>query len=220
VDDGTGKNAGTTKLVEAKRAWARDGRLLTGTTADPAQVRLPPGQRLVKDWPVLDLGAQPSITPQRFRLDIDGAVHRPLSLRLDEFMALPQADSVSDMHCVTQWSRYDNHWRGVAARTVIEAVQPHSDAAHVLLHGADGYATNLRLDQFDQADVFLVHSWEGAPISAEHGGPVRALIPRLYLWKSAKWINRIEFLVRDRPGFWERNGYHNNADPWMEERYG
>ena len=208
------------KLVEAKRGWARAGRLLTGTTADPMAERLPPGQRLTGDWPVLDLGAQPDVTPVRFRLDIDGAVRHPLSLRLDEFMALPQQDSVSDMHCVTQWSRYDNHWQGVAARTLIEMVQPRDGVRHVLLHAYDGYTTNVRLDQFDQPDVFLVHTWEGAPITGEHGGPVRALIPRLYLWKSAKWIQRVEFAERDRPGFWERNGYHNNADPWLEERYG
>jgi len=208
------------KLLAAKRGWARDGRLLTGTEADPAAQRLPPGQRLTTDWPVLDLGAQPDVTPARFRLDIDGAVRRPLSLTLAEFMALPQQDSVSDMHCVTQWSRNDNHWRGVAARTVLEMVEPLSAARYVVLHAHDGYATNLRLDQFDQPDVFLVHSWEGAPISREHGGPVRALVPRLYLWKSAKWIRRIELADRDKPGFWERNGYHNNADPWREERYG
>jgi DMSO/TMAO reductase YedYZ molybdopterin-dependent catalytic subunit len=205
------------KLVDAKRGWARDGRLLTGTTGTD---RLPPGQLLTRDWPVLDLGAQPDVTPARFRLDIDGAVRRPLSLRLDEFMALPQQDSVSDMHCVTQWSRYDNRWRGVAARTLIEMAEPRDGVRHVLLHAYDGYTTNVRLDQFDQPDVLLVHSWEGAPITREHGGPVRALIPRLYLWKSAKWIQRVEFAERDRPGFWERNGYHNNADPWQEERYG
>ena len=101
------------KLIERKQGWARDGRLLTGTTADPQAQRLPPGQRLVKDWPVLDLGIQPEIAPEKFRLDVDGAVLQPLSLNLDEFMALPQTDSVSDMHCVTQWSNYDNRWRGV-----------------------------------------------------------------------------------------------------------
>lgn len=209
----------TDKLTEAKKRWAREGRLLTGTQADPETVRLPPGQTLTAAWPVLDLGAQPEITPERFRLDIDGAVAHPLSLVWDEFLALPQQDSVSDMHCVTQWSRYDNAWRGVAARTVLDEVQPHANAAHVILHSYDGYITNIRLDQFDQPDVMLVHSWQGAPLTAEHGGPLRALIPRLYLWKSAKWLRRIEILVADRPGFWERNGYHNNADPWLEERY-
>jgi DMSO/TMAO reductase YedYZ molybdopterin-dependent catalytic subunit len=208
------------KLIAAKRAWARAGRLLTGTTADPAQVRLPPGQKLVRDWPVLDLGAEPEVSPQRYRLDIDGAVQRPIGLSLDEFMALPQQDSVSDIHCVTQWSRYDNRWRGVAARTLIDLVQPREEARHIVLHSYDGYATNVRLDQFDQPDVFLVHSWDGKPLERAHGGPVRAMIPRLYFWKSAKWIRRIEFSAADKPGFWERNGYHNNADPWLEERYG
>ena len=218
-DDGPGR-AQDSKLVTTKRQWARDGRLLTGTTADPEVDRLPPGQRLVTDWPVLDLGAQPDVTPERFRLDIDGAVHHPISLRLDEFMALPQQESVSDMHCVTQWSRYDNAWRGVAARTLLDLVKPHESARHVIFHAHDGYTTNVRLDQFDQPDVFLVHSWEGKPIDRRHGGPVRVLIPRLYLWKSAKWIRRIELSATDKPGFWERNGYHNNADPWLEERYG
>ncbi len=213
------KDESRDKLIATKQQWARDGRLLTGTTADPAQDRLPPGQRLVRDWPVLDLGAQPEITPERFRLDIDGAVKHPISMRLDEFTALPQQDSVSDMHCVTQWSRYDNQWRGVSARTLLDLVKPQDNAAHVILHANDGYATNIRLDQFDQPDVFLVHSWNGEPIDRRHGGPVRALIPRLYLWKSAKSIRRIELSAVDKPGFWERNGYHNNADPWREERY-
>jgi DMSO/TMAO reductase YedYZ molybdopterin-dependent catalytic subunit len=208
------------KLVAAKQQWARDGRLLTGHTADPAQDRLPPGQTLVRDWPVLDLGSQPDITPQRFRLDIDGAARRPLSLSLAEFMALPQQDSVSDMHCVTQWSRYDNHWRGVSAHTLLGMVEPLSSARHVILHAHDGYTTNIRLDQFAQPDVFLVHRWDGKPIDRRHGGPVRLLLPRLYLWKSAKWLRRIELSDRDKPGFWEVRGYHNNGDPWQEERYG
>lgn len=207
------------KLIERKQDWAREGRLLTGITADPARDRLPPGQRLVKDWPVLDLGAQPHVTAEKFRLDIDGAVENRLSLRLDEFMALPQSDSVSDMHCVTQWSRYDNHWKGVSARTVLDIVRPAPEAKHVIIHSWDGYTTNIRLDQFGQPDVFLVHQWEGRPISREHGGPVRLLVPRLYLWKSAKWLRRIHFTISDHPGFWEARGYHNNADPWLEERY-
>lgn len=208
------------KLIGRKQDWAREGRLLTGTTADPATVRLPPGQRLVQDWPVLDLGQQPNVTEQKFRLDVDGAVENRLSLRLDEFMALPQSEDVSDMHCVTQWSRYDNHWRGVAARALLEIVRPHPDVRHVIFTAYDGYTTNIRLDQFDQPDVFLAHQWEGKPITREHGGPVRMLVPKLYLWKSAKWLRRIHFTISDHPGFWETRGYHNNADPWTEERYG
>jgi DMSO/TMAO reductase YedYZ molybdopterin-dependent catalytic subunit len=207
------------KLVERKQEWAREGRLLTGTQGDPERDRLPPGQQLVRDWPVLDLGIHPNVTPQKFRLDVDGAVENRISLSLDEFMALPQVESVCDIHCVTQWSRYDNHWTGVAARTLLELVQPRPEAKHVVFHAHDGYTSNVRLDQFDQPDVFLVHRWEGKPIPREHGGPVRVLMPRLYFWKSAKWIRRIEIVIRDRPGFWEMRGYHNNGDPWREERY-
>jgi DMSO/TMAO reductase YedYZ molybdopterin-dependent catalytic subunit len=207
------------KLIERKQAWARDGRLLTGTAGDPERDRLPPGQRLVTDWPVLDLGAEPNVTPQKFRLDVDGAVENRLSLSLEEFMALPQAESVSDIHCVTQWSRYDNRWKGVAARTVLELVQPKPDAKHIVFHSFDGYTTNVRLEQFDQPDVFLVHEWEGKKLTRAHGGPVRVLIPRFYFWKSAKWLRRIQFTIGDHKGFWEQRGYHNNGDPWQEERY-
>ena len=208
------------KLIEAKQQWAREGRLLTGTPGDPQRDRLPPGQTLVRDWPVLDLGAEPNVTPQKFRLDVDGAVENRLSLSLDEFMALPQTESVSDIHCVTQWSRYDNHWKGVAAQVLLRIVQPKPDARHVMFHSFDGYTTNVPLEQFDQPDVFLVHEWEGKPLSRAHGGPVRMLIPRLYFWKSAKWLRRIQFTISDHPGFWEQRGYHNNGDPWQEERYG
>lgn len=207
------------KLIEKKQEWAREGRLLTGLPPRPEHERLPPGQRLVKDWPVLDLGAEPHVTPEKFRLDVDGVVENKLSLRLDEFMALPQADSVSDMHCVTQWSRYDNQWRGVPARTLLDIVKPKSDAGYVIFHSYDGYTTNIRLDQFDQPDVLLVHQWDGKPLNRAHGGPVRMLVPRLYLWKSAKWLHRIQFTISDHPGFWEVRGYHNEGDPWLEQRY-
>jgi DMSO/TMAO reductase YedYZ molybdopterin-dependent catalytic subunit len=207
------------KLVAKKQQWARDGRLLTGITADPARDRLPPGQRLVQDWPVLDLGAEPNVTPEKFRLDIDGAVENRVSLRLDEYMALPITDSISDIHCVTQWSRYDNHWQGVAAREILALVRPNREVKHVVFTSFDGYTTNIRLDQFDQPDVFLVHQWQGKPLTREHGGPVRMLVPRLYFWKSAKWLRRIQFTISDHPGFWEARGYHNNGDPWTEERY-
>ena len=220
-DDDTG-TAGKSrdKLIGRKQDWAREGRLLTGMTADPELERLPPGQRLVKDWPVLDLGTQPDVTREKFRLDIDGAVETRLSLRLDEFMALPMTDDVSDMHCVTQWSRYDNRWQGVAASSVLELVKPRPEVNHVIFTAYDGYTTNIRLDQFAQPGAMLVHRWDGKPITREHGGPVRMLVPKLYLWKSAKWLRRIHFTIGDHPGFWETRGYHNNADPWSEERYG
>ena len=207
------------KLTKAKRQWARDGRLLTGKIGEKDKDRLPPGQTLTTGFPVLDLGAQPEVTLERFRLDIDGAVRHPLSLDWDGFMALPQTEMVSDIHCVTQWSRFDNRWQGVAAATILDEVQPLADAAHVILHGYDGYMTNIRLAHFASSDVILAYSWQGEALTAEHGGPLRLVVPRLYLWKSAKWLRRIEVSVADRPGFWERNGYHNEADPWLEERY-
>lgn len=207
------------KLLARKAEWAETGRGLTGTRADPTRDRLPPGQHLTRDWPVLDLGEQPALDPGAWRLHVDGTVERRLSLSLPDLLALGQTDSVSDMHCVTTWSRFDNHWRGVSARTLIEAAGPLPDTRHVILHGHDGYTTNLCLDQFDQPDVLLVHEWEGQPITRQHGGPVRVLVPRLYLWKSAKWVRRVQFAAADHQGFWETRGYHNNADPWAEERY-
>jgi DMSO/TMAO reductase YedYZ molybdopterin-dependent catalytic subunit len=120
---------------------------------------------------------------------------------------------------VTQWSRYDNHWKGVSAQALLAIVRPRAEVNHVIFTAHDGYTANIRLDQFDQPDVFLVHQWEGKPITREHGGPVRMLVPRLYLWKSAKWLRRVHFTISDHPGFWERRGYHNNGDPWLEERY-
>ena len=208
------------KLVDTKQAWARDGRLLTGTHADPTRDRLPPGQTLVKDWPVLDLGVQPDITPDRWRLRLEGLVEAPLRFTLDEFMALPQTELTNDIHCVTQWSRYDNHWQGVKASDLLALARPKGAARFVSFTSYDGYTTNVPLAEFAAEEVLLAHSWEGAPLTRQHGGPVRVVIPRLYFWKSPKWVTRIELLGADRPGFWEVRGYHNNGDPWLEERYG
>jgi DMSO/TMAO reductase YedYZ molybdopterin-dependent catalytic subunit len=208
------------KLVATKQQWAKAGRLLTGTEADPALVRLPPGQRLVENWPVLDLGIQPSVARADWRLDIDGAVDNPVRLDWAAFEALPQVGMRSDIHCVTQWSRYDNDWSGVATRDILALVRPKPDAAHVVLHGYDGYTTNVALDVFAGVDCLVAHSHDGAPLTREHGGPARLVIPRFYFWKSAKWLKRIEVLAADRPGFWEVRGYHNVGDPWTEQRYG
>lgn len=207
------------KLVRTKEQWARDGRLLTGSPDLTGESRLPPGQRLVTDWPVLDLGLQPDLKPEDWSLRIDGLVERPVRLDWPAFLALPQVDLVSDIHCVTAWSRYDNRWTGVPARHLIETVRPRAEARHVIFHAYDGYTTNVRLDVFAGEDVLLAHSWEGRPLSRQHGGPVRVVIPRWYFWKSAKWVKRIEFSSVDKPGFWEVRGYHNDGDPWREERY-
>ena len=208
------------KLVEAKQGWAREGRLLTGTTADPRAERLPPGQRLVQDFPVLDLGVQPDVTRANWRLRIEGLVMAPVRLTLDEFMAQPQVERLNDIHCVTQWSRYDNTWRGVAVRHLLELARPKDEARFVALTSYDGYTTNLTLEDFARDENLFAHAWAGAPLERQHGGPVRLVVPHLYFWKSPKWVTRIELLREDRPGFWEVRGYSNRGDPWTEERYG
>jgi DMSO/TMAO reductase YedYZ molybdopterin-dependent catalytic subunit len=208
-----------TKLTTTKQRWAREGKFLTGRVTRPEEDRLPPGQHLVRDWPVLDLGVQPRIPLERWRLDVDGAVETPVSWDWETFKAQKQTQEVTDIHCVTTWSRYDNHWEGVATRDLLDIVMPKMAATHVMLHSHDGYTTNLALEDFAAEDALVVHSWEGQPLTREHGGPVRLVVPHLYFWKSAKWLKRIEFRTADKRGFWEENGYHNHADPWKEERY-
>ena len=207
------------KLVESKERWAREGRLLTGRPARPETERLPPGQRRVDDWPVLDLGVQPAVPMEDWQLIIDGLVENPIAWRWDEFRAQPEVDDVSDIHCVTAWSRFDNLWQGVGARHLLAVTRPLPMARFVVLHGYDDYATNLPLADFADDDVLIAHSWQGKPLTRDHGGPARAIVPKLYFWKSAKWLRRIELVAADRPGFWEERGYHDHGDPWREERY-
>ena len=218
-DDAPKTGAIREKLIRSKEKWAAEGRLITGRPDLGHVNRLPPGQKLVTNWPVLDLGVQPDVKPENWRLRIMGLVVNPIAFTRETFMALPQEDFISDVHCVTAWSRYANHWRGVSSRTLIGLVQPKPEVKHVVFHAYDGYSTNLTLGAFADGNVLLAHSWEGQPLAREHGGPVRTVVPDWYFWKSAKWINRIEFLTEDRPGFWEVRGYHNEGDPWKEERY-
>lgn len=208
------------KLIRTKERWAEEGRLLTGTHGDPERDRLPPGQTLVRDWPVLDLGVQPDVSKDKFRLRLEGLVENRLALDWDAFMALPQSEMVVDIHCVTQWSRYDNRFAGVKTAELLALARPKPEARFVAMTSYDGYTTNLTLEDFAAPEVMLAHAWEGKPLERQHGGPVRLVLPRLYFWKSPKWITRIELLAEDRPGFWEVRGYHNRGDPWMEERYG
>ena len=188
--------------------------------------RLPVGQHEVKNWPVLDLGEQPEVPIDRWKLEVGGLVEHPFTLTWAEFLALPQAEDVSDFHCVTTWSRYDNHWRGVRFKTIAELAIPRETAHFVLCTGYDfmpgsfiPYTVNLPLARAIEDDVLLVHTWEGQPLPREHGGPCRMITPKLYAWKGAKWIRRIDFLASDRPGFWEKRGYSNSAEPWFNDRY-
>jgi DMSO/TMAO reductase YedYZ molybdopterin-dependent catalytic subunit len=207
------------KLTKTKSRWAELGKFLTGMTSRPEDSRLPPGQHLVKNWPILDLGQTPNVARENWRLDIAGAVEHPTSWTWYDFISAPQTRKLSDIHCVTSWSRYDNNWDGVTTHDLMEAVQPTAEATHVLLTSNDGYTTNLTLEDFSSPEAILAHSWEGQPLPLDHGGPVRLVVPHLYFWKSAKWLRRIEFATRDHPGFWEVRGYHNRGDPWTEERY-
>lgn len=207
------------KLTRSKQRWASERKFVTGAPTSGAHDRLPPGQHLVRDWPVLDLGAQPDVQRERWRLDIRGMVTRPVTLDWNAFIALPQLDLRSDIHCVTTWSRYDNDWRGVATHTLLDLVEPRDEAGFVMLHGYDGYTTNVPLADFASPEALIAHEWSGRPLTREHGGPARLVIPHLYFWKSAKWISAIEFIGADRAGFWEVNGYHMRGDPWAEQRY-
>ena len=207
------------KLTTTKQRWAVEGKFLTGRTARPETERLPPGQHLVRDWPVLDLGLTPQIKPESWSLRVYGAVETAVTWDWATYQALPQTQDVSDMHCVTTWSRYDNEWSGVSTQTVLEAVRPTAEAGFVVLHSHDGYTTNLALADFAAPGAMLVQAWQGKPLTPEHGGPVRLIVPHLYLWKSAKWLQRIQICVGDSPGYWEQRGYHDRGDPWQEQRY-
>ncbi|MFT7641286.1 MAG: DMSO/TMAO reductase YedYZ molybdopterin-dependent catalytic subunit [Pirellulaceae bacterium] len=183
--------------------------------------RVPPGQSRTRKWPVLDAFGPPQIDLDNWKLEVFGMVDKPYSLTLDEFKRLPRISVFADFHCVTRWSRLSNIWEGVSHRELLEPAKVQPAAKFVILHGYDhGWSTNLPLTDFLAEDALLTDTHDGQPISAEHGGPVRSMVPLLYAWKSAKWIRGIELSDTDKPGYWERAGYHNHGDPWTEERFG
>ncbi len=181
--------------------------------------RLPPGQYLTKKWPVLSHESTPRFNPATYRFRVWGEVERPIELSWEELQALPQVTLTTDIHCVTTWSRYDNLWEGVPIREILERVRPTPAAKYVMEHSWTGYTTNLPLASLGDDDVIIALKHDGQPLEPAHGGPVRIVVPKLYFYKSAKWLSGLEFLREDRPGFWELNGYSNSADPWKEERY-
>jgi len=182
--------------------------------------RIPPGQRLIENWPVLHHGEVQRIDISRWVFTISGLVDKERKLTYEEFKALPQVQVFSDIHCVTGWSRLNNLWEGVSSSSLKGLVQIRLQARFVIVHGAGGFTTNLPLEDFFAEDVLFAFKHDGQPLTREHGGPVRLVVPRLYFWKSAKWATGVEFVAQDRPGFWESVGYHNHGDPWKEERYG
>jgi DMSO/TMAO reductase YedYZ molybdopterin-dependent catalytic subunit len=184
--------------------------------------RVPPGQSRTKKWPVLDASGSPKIDMERWEMKVWGLVNHPVIWSWSEFQRLPRVKVFADFHCVTRWSRLGNVWEGVSTRAIVEAaggLKP--EAQFVLAYGYDyGWTTNVPISDFLAEDALVALTHDGEPLASEHGGPARLIVPQLYAWKSAKWLGGLQFLERDEPGFWERNGYHMRGDPWQEERYG
>jgi DMSO/TMAO reductase YedYZ molybdopterin-dependent catalytic subunit len=181
--------------------------------------RTPPGQTLTTKWPVLHWSGVPHVTESDFRFKVFGEVERPLELTWAELRALPHVRVTADFHCVTTWSRLDNLWEGVSFRTLMELAGVRPSAKAAMIHGFDGYTTNVERAWLDDSDVLFAWSHDGQPLTPEHGGPLRLVVPKLYAWKSAKWVSGVEWMVENRRGFWEERGYHNRGEPFAEERY-
>jgi DMSO/TMAO reductase YedYZ molybdopterin-dependent catalytic subunit len=187
---------------------------------DPAVAdRVPPGQYLTEKFPVLHYGSVPRTDLATWDLRVFGLVDSPLTFTWDQFRALPRKQVTTDIHCVTRWSKLDTTWEGVPIQAILELAGLRPEARFVVAHCEQGYTANLPLAVLDDDDVLLADTYAGAPLDPEHGAPLRLLVPKRYFWKSAKWLRGLEFLDADRPGFWERYGYHNEGDPWREERF-
>ena len=183
------------------------------------EIRVPPNQRATEKWPVLHYGEVPHVDITKWTFRIWGLVEKERKLSYEEFMALPRVTVLSDVHCVTGWSKLDNIWEGVSTRVIGELANVSPEAKFVIVHAVGGFTTNLSLDDFFQPDVLFAIERNGELLTPEHGYPLRLVVPRLYFWKSAKWVQGVELTARDRKGFWESHGYHNRGDPWKEERY-
>jgi len=186
----------------------------------PDSERLPPGQIRTQKWPVLHYGTVPRVDLTDWSFEVSGAVARPFRIGWAELQALSHRQTICDIHCVTRWSRYDNTFSGVPVQTLLARAEPTPRAKFVLVHAEQGFTTNLPLADLDRPANLLALTHNGEPLTPEHGGPVRLLVPHLYFWKSAKWVRGLELLEGDHPGFWEQNGYHMRGDPWQEQRYG
>jgi DMSO/TMAO reductase YedYZ molybdopterin-dependent catalytic subunit len=194
-------------------------RFVAGTNSF-GKAKTPPGQLATNKFPVLTYGETPQIATAEWTLHCRGEVESEVVLRWDEFMDLPQTTLKADFHCVTRWSRFDDLWTGVLFADLVKVLTVRPSARYVMQHAYGGYNTNLPIDVMLSEEVILAHTFNGEPLERKHGGPVRVFTPRRYAWKGAKWVNGLEFMARDRPGFWEQNGYNTPADPWKEERFG
>ena len=181
--------------------------------------RLPPGQSLTLKWPVLHYGSVPRFDAARWDFSIRGLVERELKLTWEEFNRLPTTVVNSDFHCVTRWSRFDNTWKGVSFREILKLASPKPEAKFVLIQGEQGYTANVPLADLDRDNVLFATHHDGKPLDADHGYPVRLIVPHLYAWKSVKWVRGVEFTSNETPGFWEQNGYHIYGDPFKEQRF-
>ncbi|NOT10057.1 MAG: sulfite oxidase-like oxidoreductase [Gemmatimonadales bacterium] len=188
--------------------------------AKPPAERLPPGQIETKKWPVLHYGQVPLVDSAAWRFRVTGLVENPLTLAWDDLAPFPRQETVCDIHCVTRWSRYDNLFTGIPVRAILALAKPLPEATFVLVHAEPDFTTNLPIGDLDRQENLLATHHNGEPLTPDHGGPIRLLVPHLYFWKSAKWVTSFEFMNEDWPGFWEQNGYHMRGDPWGEERYG
>lgn len=185
-----------------------------------ANERTPPGQFLTSKFPVLTYGPSPVIRDlESYTLRVWGEVEQSVEFAWSELMAMQAATYTVDIHCVTRWSKLDTTWKGIPWRTFMRHIAPGPDATHVMAHCVGGYTTNIDLDILDDDDTMLAYEYEGQPIEPAHGYPLRLLVPKYYFWKSAKWLNGLEFMTEDRPGFWEQHGYHMRGEPWTEERF-
>jgi DMSO/TMAO reductase YedYZ molybdopterin-dependent catalytic subunit len=186
---------------------------------DDVVPRLPPGQYAARDFPVLHVGAVPAFDEAKWRFRIWGEVSRPQELTWSQFTALPRKRVQTDIHCVTRWSKFGTTWEGVAFAEIKKLADVLPAAKFVITYGANGYSANIPLSVADDDDVIFAYIYEGKPLEPVHGGPMRMFVPKRYFWKSTKWCNGVEFSAEDKPGFWELRGYHNDGDPWQEQRY-
>jgi DMSO/TMAO reductase YedYZ molybdopterin-dependent catalytic subunit len=203
--------------VTSKILAARGRKQAQQLGIDPS--RIPPGQYLTERFPVLTYGPNPAFDLQNWDLKLDGEVDAPLSLTWDELLALPQTTITTDIHCVTRWSKLDTTWTGVRVRDLLERAQVRPAGRFVLAHCDGGYTTNMPLELLYDDHVLVAHTYEGQPLEHDHGAPLRLLVPQRYFWKSAKFLRRLEILSEDEQGFWELNGYHNDGDPFQEQRH-